>query len=136
APASIDDSLEPSSQPGVAAGTREQPSSERTVIESGPASENRQPPARMDLVNCPRGIAPVLRGGVFIGWIGDVDQVVRDSTPLGRRYFVGADVKAAVDGGGIAIDDLAGMPFGKAQRERAFPGRSRAENSDEGRLTH
>src|SRR6185369_1355460 len=62
--------------------------------------------------------------------IDDVDQVMRDPAPIGHRHFVGADVEPAIDGGRVAVDDLAVVALGNRQRQRALPRRGRAENGD------
>ena len=66
------------------------------------------------------GVARELRRGVDLGRIGDVDQVMRDAALLVERHLVGADVEAAIDGGGIAVDDLAA----EAARPAPDPARS------------
>ena len=116
------------------AGTRKQPARQRAEVEAGAADQNRQPPARLDVADRGRGIARVLRGRVVVGRIGDVDQVVRDAAPIADRDLVGADVEAAIDGGRVAVDDLAAVALGDRQRQRALPGRGRAEHGDDERL--
>ena len=48
-----------------------------------------------------------------------------------ERHLVGADVEAAIDGGRIAVDDLAAVPLGERQRQRALARRGRPENRDD-----
>jgi hypothetical protein len=79
-------------------------------------------------------IARVLRRGVVVGRLGDVDQVVRDAAAIGDGDLVGADVEPAVDGGRVAVDDLAAVTLGDRQRQRALPRRGGAKNGDGERL--
>jgi hypothetical protein len=79
----------------------------------------------VDVANRRRGIARELRGGVLLGRIRDVDQMVGNAAAIRRRRLVGADVESAKHGGRIAVDDLAAMPFGQVERQRALP-RSRS----------
>jgi hypothetical protein len=124
------DRLEARPQLRVPPGAWEQPARQRAEVKAGSAGENRQTPAAVDVADRRGGVARVLRGGVVVCGIGDVDQVMRDAAPVGGRNLVGADVEAAVDRRGIAVDDLAVEPFGDRQRERALPRRGRAKNRD------
>src|SRR5206468_6021068 len=99
-------------------------------IKAGATGQDRQLAARVHVANYRRGVARVLRRGVLLGRIDDVDQVMRDAAAIGRRDLVGADVEAAIDGGRIAIDDLAVEALGEGQGQRALPGRGRAEDGD------
>src|SRR6185436_10206094 len=49
-------------------------------------------------------------------------------------HFVGADVEASIDGGGIAVENFAAEPLGQRQTQRALPGRSRSEHGKHERL--
>ena len=75
-----------------------------------------------------RRIARELRGGVLLGRIDDVDEMMRNAAALGSRDLVGADVEAAIDRGRIAVDDLAVEPLGERERQRALAGRGRPED--------
>src|SRR3954469_24691992 len=61
----------------------------------------------------------------------NVEQVVRNAGALFSRRFRGADVKAAINGDGIAIDDLAMEFFGECKGKGSLATRSRAEDDDE-----
>ena len=78
-------------------------------------------PARVDVANDALGVARELRRGVDLRRIGDVDQVVRDAALLVSGHLVGADVEAAIDGGGVAVDDLAAVPLGQRRPSALFP---------------
>ena len=92
--------------------------------------------ARVDVADRRRRIARVLRRRVLVRRLDDVDQVMRDAALLGDRHFVGADVEAAIHRRRVAVDDLAAMPLGDRQRERALAGRGRTENGDDERFHH
>jgi hypothetical protein len=62
-----------------------------------------------------------LRGGVDLGRVGDVNQMMRDAAAFLERQLVGADVETAIHGGRIAVDDLATVPLGEGEPEGAFP---------------
>jgi len=62
---------------------------------------------------------------------GNIDEVMRYAPPLGHGHLVGANVEAAVDGGGIAVDDLAAQPFGERNTECALANGSGSEDCDE-----
>ena len=77
--------FEPRAQRVVARRARKQAARQRAVIEAGAADEDRQlPRAWMSRIDR-RRVARVLRGGVLLGRIGDVDQVMRDAALLRDR---------------------------------------------------
>jgi hypothetical protein len=49
------------------------------------------------------------------------------------RHLVGADVEAAVDGGGITADDFTIQPVRERDAEGALAGRRRADDRDQAR---
>lgn len=51
------------------------------------------------------------------GWLGDVDEVVRDALPLGGRWLGGADVHSPIDLHGVDAEDLGIEAFGEGQGE-------------------
>ena len=53
-------------------------------------------------------------------WIQDVDQMMRNPSPLFQPQLSGSHVEAAIYLQRIAIHDLAVKPFGHAQRQFAF----------------
>jgi hypothetical protein len=61
----------------------------------------------MHVPNDRGGVARVLRGGVVLYRVDDVDQMMRDAAPVGLGDLVRADVESAVDRCRIAVDDLA-----------------------------
>ena len=78
------------------------------------------------------GEAAVVAGGEGLVGRGDVEQVVRDAGALVGRGLGGADLQAAVDGDGIAGDDLAGELLGKVEGEGGFAaGRGAGEDDEE-----
>jgi hypothetical protein len=61
----------------------------------------------------------------------DVDHMVLDQSSLFAGGLGGADLHLAVDGYGVATDDLAVELLGEANGERGFAARSRADEDDE-----
>jgi hypothetical protein len=82
----------------------------------------------MDIPNRPLRVLGETCGRIDLGWIGDIDQMMRNAPPLFERELVGADIEPPVDGGGIAIDDLAVEQRGKRQAEGALPARRRSQD--------
>ena len=85
----------------------EQSSSQRTVVKTRTPDENRESRPSLDVADGALGIFGKPRCRVDLDWIGDVDQVMGNAAPLLVRQLVGADVEAAIDRGGIAVDDFA-----------------------------
>ena len=108
---------------------------QRYSFPSGVVHE-RQPSPRVDVPNGGGRILRVLSGGVLVGGIHDVDEVMPDPAPLVDGHLVRADVEPAVDGRRIAVDDFAVVPPGQRESQRAFPGRRRAEYGDDDRIRH
>ena len=90
----------------------------------------------MDRANRRGGVARKLRGGVLLGRLDDVDEVVRNAALLRLRQLVGADVEPAVDRGRVAVDDLAAVLLGERERQRALAGRRGPENGEDARIGH
>src|SRR5215204_232174 len=88
----------------------------------------------MHIANDAIGVAGVLGRRIDLDWIGNVDQVMRDRAPLVGRHLVRADVEAAIDGGGIAVENLAAEPLRQCQTQRALAGRGRPEHGQDERL--
>src|SRR5262247_3869813 len=93
----IRDAVQTCAKQFVGTGSGKQSSGQRAVIEAGAADEDRYVPARVHFANDAIGIASILRRGVHVSRIGDVDQVMRNATLLGARHFVGADIEPAID---------------------------------------
>ncbi len=123
--------FQPRPQGRIGRRSGKQPAREGAEVEAGAADEDRQPAAPVDVADGRRRVAREPRGGVLVGGIDDVDEVVRDAAPLGDRHLVGADVEAAVDGRGVAVDDLAAEALGGGQRQRRLArGRRSRESPD------
>jgi len=63
---------------GSRPGPGNNPRVKRPEVEAGPASQDRQTPARVECRGSRSRIARVLGGGVVAGRVSDVDQMVRD----------------------------------------------------------
>src|SRR5207244_12373897 len=92
------DRLEAAPQPRVGAWTGKQAARQRAEIEPGAAREDRQLAARVNTADRGRRIARVLCGGVLVGRLDDVDEMVRDVSAIRGGDLAGADVEAAVGG--------------------------------------
>ena len=85
----------------------------------------------MDIADGGSRIAGVLRGGVLLGWLRDIDQVVPNAAATRLGNLVGPDVEPAVHGSRIAVDDLALVPFRDREPERALARGGGAEDGHE-----
>jgi hypothetical protein len=57
--------------------------------------------------------------------------VVRDATPIGQRRLVRPDINPAIDGRGVARDDLALERLGQMNAERTLAGRRRTDDGNQ-----
>jgi hypothetical protein len=73
------------------------------------------------------GAAAVLAGGERLIGIGDVDEVMRHARTFFERGLGGAKVHAAIDGNGVATDDLAVKLFCGSKRKRGLAATSRPQ---------
>jgi hypothetical protein len=62
----------------------------------------------------------------------DIKEMMRDAGPLSGGSFRGADVEAAVDLKGIAIDDFAMTVAGEGESEVAFAGGCGSADDEKG----
>ena len=93
---------------GVDVWRREEAVQQCAKIETGAARDDREPSAAGDAgEGLAREPAPVSGGEGLVG-VDDIKQVVRNQGALVRRRLGGADLHLAIDGYGIAADDLAG----------------------------
>src|SRR6185436_297008 len=83
--AHVRDLVEPGAKRVIRAGPGKQAARQRAVVEAGAADQDGQLAARVDVANGGRGIARELRGRIDLGWIRDVDQMVRDATARVER---------------------------------------------------
>jgi hypothetical protein len=77
------------------------------------------------------GEPAVVAGGAGLVRLEDVDEVVGDAGALGERGLCGADLHAAIDGDGVATDDLAGEALGEGEGERGLAAGGGAGDDDE-----
>src|SRR5262245_35520556 len=110
-PAGVGDAVQSAAQLLVGARARKETARQRSIVETGTSDQNREPSPLVDVANSGRRIARVLCGGVDLGRIRDVDEMVRDTTSRLDRELVRADVETAVHGRRIAVDDLPIMPL-------------------------
>ena len=114
------DGVEPLAHPCIGAGAGKESPCERTVVQTSAANENRPVSTCVDAFDGREGITDESRGGVLLDRVHDIDQMVGNAALLAGGYLVGADVEAAVDGGGIATDDFAAALESQRDPERAF----------------
>src|SRR5687768_4026670 len=111
------DALQPPPKLSIFAGPWKQAAGQRAIVEPGAAGENRQLPPFMNAGNDPSRVARIVRGGVLLRRAGDVDQVMRNAAALMQRNLIGADIEPAIDGSGIAVDDLAVESLGNGNAQ-------------------
>jgi len=91
-------------------------------IESCTSRQNRQPPATGNLPDrVARHACVFARGEKFVR-VQDIDEMVRNTPPLGWRQFCGAYVEMAIHLQRIAVDDLAVEFFGEQKSQVALSG--------------
>ncbi len=104
---------------------------EGAKVEAGASGDDGKMTALRDAAQgFARLAAVVSRGARFIG-PGDVDHVVLDEGALFVRGLGGADLHLAVDGYGVAADDLAVELLGEADGEGCFAAGGRAVEDDQ-----
>ncbi len=99
----------------VLAGPGKQPAGQRAVIEAGAAGEDRQAAAARGSRRWRERRRARSRAAVYSS-VGSAMSIRWCGMPRrsGDWHLVGADVEAAIDGGRIAVDDLAVEAFGHA----------------------
>lgn len=117
---------------GIARRSRADPLEERPQVEAASAHDERQPAARLDLVDGLAGPPRELPGRVSLMGLQDVDQVVRDPRPLLRPRLGRADVEPPVGLERIGADDLAAELLGQGHRQVALARGRGADNGEEG----
>ena len=78
---------------------RKQPADQRAVVQPRSSDENRPSLPRINIFDGGDGITRVRRRRVFPGRLNYIDQMMANPALLGSRHLVGADIKAAIDGG-------------------------------------
>ena len=78
--------------------------------------------------------AAVIAGGKRLVGIGDVDEVMRDAGSLFGRGFGSAEIHAAIDGDGIAVDNFSAEALGEGEGERGFAAAGGAEQKHSERV--
>jgi hypothetical protein len=129
--AALGDPFQPRAQGRVAPGPGKQPSRERSEVETRSTDDEGQVALAVNLADDCGRVLRVLGGGVFGRRFDDVDEMMRNPSPIADRYLVGADVEAPIDRGRVAIDDLAGVLLSQRERQRALAGRRRPENRND-----
>ena len=86
---------------------------ERSEVQHGATHQERDLLPGVDRTDAGEGILYEAPGGVALGRLADVDEVMRDALPQLARGLCGPDVEAAVDLRGVDADDLDGRPLGE-----------------------
>jgi len=115
---------------GVGAWPWKEAPNQSAIVQPGATHDDRPPPAIVNLFDDGDRVANVARGGVFVRWLDDIDEVVRNAAPLGGRNFVRADIEAAIDRRRIAADDFAAAPERELDAQRAFACRRGTQNGE------
>jgi hypothetical protein len=127
------DSLKARAHCRVGARSREQTPSQSPIVETGATDEDRPSAPGINVVDGSHRVADVLCRRVLLERLDDVDDVMRDTSPLSDRHLVGADVEATVDGGGIAADDFAAACQRDVDPKRALAGSGRPKDGEDRR---
>src|SRR5678815_6099339 len=86
---------------------------------------------RVDVANHTLGVVCELGGGVHLDRVGNINQMVRNAALLFGPQLVGADVRSAIDGRRITVDDLDAIALGQRQTQRALPRSSRPQHGQD-----
>src|ERR1019366_5537771 len=112
--------LQPRPQFHIPLRTRREALNQRPQIEAGPARHHRQMTASGNFFQnfppCPGKISC----RKYLIRIGNIDQMMRDALPLGKRQFGGPDIEIMVDLNRIAVQDLTLEMPGDMEREAAL----------------
>src|SRR3954469_21150087 len=90
-PLAIGDSLETRPQGAVARRPWKEPSRQGAIVQPGSTDNDRQLATPGDVADGGARFTRVTSGGVLLGWLCDVDKVMRNSLPLPERHLIGAD---------------------------------------------
>ena len=111
---------------------------QRAVVEHGAADQQRRMSARAYGLDRGQRVGAEATGGIALGGLDQVDQVMRHARPLGRVRLGRADVHAAVDLSGIDADDLdadaCARAFGERHGERGFARCGGTQQADDGEV--
>ena len=125
--------VEPRTHRDIRAGAWKETAHQSAIVETGAADENRPMAACVDAVDRRHRVAHVACGSVFIGWLDDVDEVMRNSAAFGHRHLVGADIETPIHRRRVATDDLAAVPQCQFDAQRALPRGSRTQDGEDRR---
>ena len=105
---------------------------EGAQVEAGASGDDGEAASFGDAGEGFAGLAAVVAGGA--GFVGprDIDHVVLDESAFFAGGLGGADLHLAVDGYGVAADDLAVELLGETNGERGFSAGGGADKNDEG----
>ncbi len=104
---------------------------ESAEVEAGASGDDGQVAAFGDAGEGFAGLTAVVACGAGFVGPGDVDHVVLDEGALFAGGLCGADLHLAVDGDGVAADDLAVELFGEAESEGGLAAGGGADEDDE-----
>ena len=124
---------------GLFGGSGEETVDECAQVEAGASGDYGQAAAFGDTGEGFAGLTAVVACGAGLVGPGDVDHVVLDEGALFSGGLRGTDLHLAVDGHGVAADDLAVELFGQAEGERGLAAGGGADEDDErfaGRCHH
>ena len=81
-------------------------------------------------------MAGVVAGGAGMGWVVEVEAVVGDEGALGECGLGGAELHVAVDGDGVAGEDLAAERWARASESAVLPEAVAPRMTMRGRMTN
>ena len=121
---------------GVGGGRGEEAVDEGSEVEAGASGDDGEMAALGDAGEGFAGLTAVVAGGAGLVGPDDVDHVVLDEGALFAGGLGGADLHLAVDGDGVATDDLAVEALGEVEGEGGFAAGGGADEDDEGGVVH
>ena len=105
---------------------------ERLQVEAAAADDDGEAAAGVDVGDGGAGAAGEFAGGVALGGVEDVEEVVGDALAVLFGGFGGAEVEAAVGLEGVGVDDLAAAGLGEGQGQAALAYGGGAYYGDDG----
>src|SRR5688572_12934263 len=112
----------------------EQTIQQRAQVKSGAADDDRQSPAITDLGEHRAGIANVIAGTIDARGLDDIEEVVRRPGTLLRRGLRSPEVELAIEGYGVAVDDLSGKALSHRERKSRLAAAGGTENGNQQRI--
>ena len=115
--------------------TRKQPLQQRAQVKAGPANNNRQVAASLNVIQNLSSLARILPGRHIGVGRNEVEQMMRDARSFFRARLGRADLELPVHRHRIAVDDLSLKPFREFERKRSLAAGGGTQNRNQQRIT-